>query len=210
MTFKLICFDMDGVLFDQRNFWMEVHKVFGTLEEGKVLTETYLHADYEKLIEEVIGRLWLGRDATPYYELVNSLQYIPGIAELFAHIKKEGYMTAIISGASLAVARRVQKDFGVDFLLANDVRIENNKFTKDFFWPVGNGHDNKAELVKQLSKLLSIPLEQITFIGDSQNDAAAFKIVGTSIAFNTDDDDVLAKATHQVKAKDLRQLIPLL
>ena len=32
----LICFDMDGVIFEHRNFWLELHKVFGTLEEGRL------------------------------------------------------------------------------------------------------------------------------------------------------------------------------
>ena len=67
MSYKLICFDMDGVLFQDINFWLELHKKFGTLEQGKVLTEKYLHSDYERLIEEVVVKLWKGRDATPYF-----------------------------------------------------------------------------------------------------------------------------------------------
>ena len=42
MSFKLICLDMDGVLLKDVNFWLELHKKFGTFEEGKVLTEKYL------------------------------------------------------------------------------------------------------------------------------------------------------------------------
>jgi phosphoserine phosphatase len=44
MKYKLVCFDMDGVIFDI-NIWMELHKVWGTLEEGKVLTKKYLKTD---------------------------------------------------------------------------------------------------------------------------------------------------------------------
>ncbi len=31
-SYKLICFDLDGVIFKDINFWMELHKKFGTLE----------------------------------------------------------------------------------------------------------------------------------------------------------------------------------
>lgn len=34
MKYKLICFDMDGVIFKDVNFWMELHKAFDTLEKG--------------------------------------------------------------------------------------------------------------------------------------------------------------------------------
>src|SRR3989344_3970731 len=97
MSYKLICFDMDGVLFQDINFWLELHKKFGTLEQGKVLTEKYLHSDYERLIEEVVVKLWKGRDATPYFELVNSLKYVEGVPKVLGAIKRKGLITAIIS-----------------------------------------------------------------------------------------------------------------
>ncbi|MCC7574528.1 hypothetical protein KO361_02960 [Candidatus Woesearchaeota archaeon] len=83
MTYKLVCFDMDEVIFKYMNFWMELHKKFGTLKEGTELTKQYLHSDYDKLVEEVVVKLWKGRDASPYYELVNSLEYLPGVKEAF-------------------------------------------------------------------------------------------------------------------------------
>ena len=70
MAYKLISLDMDGVVFKDTNFWLELHKVLGTLEEGTKLTKKYLKTDYEKLKNEVIGRLWKGKDATEYYKLV--------------------------------------------------------------------------------------------------------------------------------------------
>ncbi|MBI4450914.1 hypothetical protein HY642_02985 [Candidatus Woesearchaeota archaeon] len=38
---KLVVFDMDGVLFQHHNFWIELHKALGTWEEGKLLTQKY-------------------------------------------------------------------------------------------------------------------------------------------------------------------------
>jgi len=57
MKYKLVCFDMDGVIFKDINFWLKLHKAFGTSEQGKELTKRYLHADYNKLVEEVVVRL---------------------------------------------------------------------------------------------------------------------------------------------------------
>lgn len=85
---KLICFDMDGVIFKDINFWMELHKVFGTLEQGKELTKRYLHTNYNKLVEEVVVKLWKGKDAKPYYDLVNSIEYLPGVKDVFSFVQK--------------------------------------------------------------------------------------------------------------------------
>ena len=141
MTYKLICFDMDGVLFEPMNFWIELHKSLGTLEEGIKLTEKYLHRDYDKLVQEVVGRLQKGKDAKLYYKLINSYEYLPGIDKLFSHIKKRGYITAIISASSIDLARRVQKDYGADHIFANELIIRNKKIAGEFLWPIGAGKE---------------------------------------------------------------------
>ena len=89
MTYKLVCFDMDGVIFKDINFWMELHKKFGTLEQGIELTKKYLHTNYDRLVEEVVVKLWKGKDAKPYYDLVNSIEYLPGVRETFVISKQE-------------------------------------------------------------------------------------------------------------------------
>ena len=124
---KLICFDMDGVIFKDINFWMELHKIFETLEEGEILTEKYLHTDYDKLVEEVVNKLWKGRDSRAYYRLVESLEYLPGVKETFEEIKKNDVITAIISGSSIDVARRAQRDLGIDHIYANELIIKDGK-----------------------------------------------------------------------------------
>ena len=131
MNYKLICFDIDGVIFKDVNFWMELHKSFNTLEQGKILTEKYLHSDYPRLVEEVVVNLWKGRDAKPYFDLVNSLEYLPGVKQMFDYVKSKGFISALISASSIEVARRVQKDFGVDHIFANELIIRDNKVSGD-------------------------------------------------------------------------------
>src|SRR3989344_6957540 len=127
MAYKLICFDMDGVIFKDINFWIELHKKFGTLEKGIELTKKYLHSNFDKLVEEVVVKLWKGKDAKPYYDLVNSMKYHQGVKETFNYIKQRGYITAIISASSIDVARRVQRDYGVNHIFANELVIRNGK-----------------------------------------------------------------------------------
>lgn len=164
MSYKLVCFDMDGVIFKDVNFWMELHGAFGTMKQGKELTEKYLHTDYDKLVEEVVGKLWKGRDAAPYYNLINSLEYLPGVRETFTHLKQRGYLTAIISASSIDAARRAQKDFGVDYIFANELIIRNNRVTGEFIWPIGAGKERKAKVIHYLCAAIGIVPGEVIYI----------------------------------------------
>ncbi len=210
MSYRLICFDMDGVIFKDINFWMKVHEVFDTLEEGKILTKKYLHTNYNKLIEEVVVKLWKGKDATNYFKLINSLEYLPGVNKVFNYIKKNYFITAIISASSIDVARRVQKDFGIDHIFANELVIKNNKISGEFLWPIGAGNNKKADIIKNLCKDLNISKKEVIYIGDSAEDIEAFKEVGLSIAFNSDCEELKEIATYIVEGNDLSKIIKLL
>jgi phosphoserine phosphatase len=73
---RLVCFDMDGVIFESKNFWMDLHRAYGTYEQGLELTRKYLHSDYAKLVHEVVWQLWRGKDARIYEALVRQQRYI--------------------------------------------------------------------------------------------------------------------------------------
>jgi len=207
MHFKMICFDMDGVLFKDINFWLELHKKFGTYEQGNLLTKKYLHSDYERLVKEVVGKLWKGLDAKPYYDLVNSIEYLPGVSETFNHLKRQGYITAIISASSMDVARRVQEDFGVDHIFANELVIRNGKVSGEFIWPIGAGNHLKAKIITELCKDIGISPEECIYVGDSDTDIEAFKIVGMSIAFNSNSSALKDVATHVIESGRLSDII---
>ena len=86
---KLILFDMEGVIFGPSNFWMELHKAYGTFEEGLKLTKEYVKTDYEKLVKEVIGRLWKNKPADVYFKMVNESKYVPGVVETLKVLKSK-------------------------------------------------------------------------------------------------------------------------
>ncbi|MBI2664995.1 HAD-IB family phosphatase [Candidatus Woesearchaeota archaeon] len=123
---KLICFDLDGVIFEPSDFWVELHRVFGTSKENEILAPKYLRNNFPKLVEEVL-KLWKGKDAQPYFQLVKKIKYHPGVKKVFSEIKRLGYTTAIISGSSIELARRAQQDLGIDHIYANDLVIKNGK-----------------------------------------------------------------------------------
>lgn len=210
MPKRLVCFDMDGVIFRERNFWLELHKAYGTFDEGKRLTELYLHSDYSRLVEEVVFKLWRGMPEDKYLNLVESYEYLQGVGDVFSFLKDNDCLTAIISASSVDVARRVQRDFGVDFIFANSLIFKNGKVSGDFDWPVGAGNDAKARIVHDLSETLNISLKDVVYVGDSKNDVEAFREVGMSIAFNCSYKPLRSIATYVVDSDNLSDILPVL
>ncbi|MFH1054413.1 MAG: HAD family phosphatase [Candidatus Woesearchaeota archaeon] len=207
MTFKLICFDLDGVIFKPKNFWLELHKTFNTYEKGKELTEKYLNSDYNKLVEEVVQKLWKGKPAKPYFDLVNSFEYMDGVEETLKRVHKSSLITAIVSTSSLDVARRAQKDFGFDHIFANELIIRDNQVTGEYIWPLGSGNYLKAKIVKDLCSDSGITLNECIFVGDNDTDVEVSKIVGLSIAFNSESKELKKTATYVVDSADLKDIL---
>jgi len=202
---KLACFDMDGVIFQERNFWLSLHKTFGTYTLGKNLTKKYVNSDYEKLVEEVVHKLWKGKDATKYFELVKGSRYIPGVRETFSELRRRGIKTAIVSSGPTHLALRAQKELGIECVYSNELVVNNNRISGEFKWPIGHG--NKTKIVKTLSRKLGIRMAKVAFVGEGENDIEVCKAVGLSISFNSESKRLDDVCDLVIKRRDLREIL---
>ncbi len=208
---KLIVFDMDGVIFKHTNFWLELHKKMGTYEEGKKLTEKYLYTDYPKLVDEVVGKLWKGRDAKPFFELIDELEYTDGAKECISELKERGFKTAIISSGEKHLALRAQKELGIDFVYSNELVIKNKKITGDFIWPIGA--DSKEIILKQMCESLKISEKEVVFVGHDESDLKMAKIVsdagGLVIGFMPEE-NFMNLADEVIETEDLWKIVDII
>lgn len=206
MKYKLICFDMDGVIFEHRNVWMELHKRLGTFEQGKQLTERYLKKDYSKLVDEVVGRLWKCRSAEPYLKIIKEMRYLKGAPETIHELKRKGYKIAIISSGSLHAARRAKDELGVDYICANELVIKDGMITGEFNWPVA--YDRKAVVLKRLAEEHNLHLSETIVVGDSPNDIKMMRLAGLGIAFCPESEALKKVANIVIDTPDLREILP--
>jgi len=205
MRQKLIIFDMDGVLFEHTNFWLELHKRLGTYDEGKQLTEKYVKTDYAKLVEEVVGRLWKGKPAKPYLDLVDEVKYVKGAGDTIKQLKLHGYIIAIISGGPKDLALRAQRELGIDQIYTNELVIADGMITGEFVWPIA--HDRKAVIMRKLAEENGLHLGEVIVVGDSSGDVKMMRLAGMGIAFCTDSEELKKVATAVVENPDLREIL---
>ena len=55
-----------------------------------------------------------------------------------------------------------------------------------------------------------MPLSEIAFVGDGKNDIPVFSVVGLSIAFNPETEEVANAASVVVRDKDLHEILPFI
>lgn len=206
--YKLISFDMDGVIFVAHNFWMKLHHVLGTFTEGRELTDKYLMTDYQKLVEEVVERLWKGKDATPYFGLIESVEYYSGVKETFQELKRKGYTIAIITCGPGHLISRMKKDGIVfDYAYSNNLMISNNKIKGEFDWPVAEGCEKKVPILKDICKKEGIKLDEVISVADGKSDFEMMEASGYKIAFCPTSDKIRTLADVIIEKGDLREIL---
>ncbi len=212
---KLVIFDMDGVIFEHRNLWLELHKKLGTYEEGKAATDEWLYKDYDTLVDIVIHKLWKGKSAGPFNDLVANVKYVTGAEATVKALQARGYEVALITSGPSQLMQRAMDELDIEHGTANHLEIKNGVITGrsrdddgNSMWPIQA--DNKVPIAEALCKELGFTMDDVVAVGDELNDLPLFTAAGMSIAFNAENEELKAAATHHVEGNDLRMILEYL
>lgn len=206
MRFKLVVFDMDGVIFAHDNFWERMHYRYGTEKEGLALTEKYLKTNVRKLADEVIGRLWKGKSAAGFFGLVADSEYSPGAKKLFSALRKTGIKTCILTSGPIELALRAKKELGIDFAYGNSIEIKDGIITGRYKW-LSMDYSHKGETFLGICRELGISPEDAIAVGDNDQDIFKFEKAGLSIAFNSQSEKLKKAADIVIEGNDLLEIL---
>ena len=205
MSFRIVVFDLDGVLAHEKSSWEAIHRALGMEKEGQINLRSYFRGefDYKEFMERDIA-LWKKVSLDEIKIIVNSISLVEGAKETIHAVKELGLKTAIISSGVSILADRIQKELGIDYSFSNKiVEDENGKVIGIEIVPV----HKKATILRRLAKLEGISVKECIVIGDGTYDVPMFKIAGFSIAFNSDKEEVKKAADISIDKEDLREVI---
>ncbi len=206
---KLALFDMDGVIFEGKNFWLELHQRMGTEKQAWQLWQGLASRDYQRLSELTASKLWQGRSAQPFLELIAQRRLVPGIQTVFDFLHQHGVVTAIVSSGPYQLAERAQALLAITDIRANKLDIDDNGcFTgKVEVQVIDNAKD---EVGRALQAHYGATPETTLMIGDSNSDRALAQLASLAIAYDTQDTEFISACTHQLDAGTLAQAVALL
>lgn len=181
---RLICFDMDSTLI-QTECIDELARRAGVGKEVAQITERAMRGEID-FRESFIQRVALlkGLDASVMADIAEKLPMTEGVDRLMSVLKRCGYKIAILSGGFTYFGEYLQRKYGIDYVYANQLEIDqNNRLTGGFVGDIIDGK-RKAELLKLIAQVEKVNLEQTIAVGDGANDLPMISEAGLGIAFH--------------------------
>ncbi len=208
--YRLVVFDMDGVLVDVESSWVYVHHHYGTNHDGGM--EAYNRGeidDHEFMHRDI--EIWKSKKNPIHYtdieRIVATIPIMKGARETIKTLRENGVEVAIVSAGLMPLAKRLGKELGIEHLYANDLATDEEGYL------IGKGVlgvelKNKGEPIDVLARKLGVERKSIAAVGNSYIDIPMFEKSGLGIAFNPSDEKIKQAAEVVIEKKDLREIIP--
>lgn len=130
-----------------------------------------------------------GLTLSVFNEVMNSVEEMPGVEEAITRFRKNGAVTAIISGGFKALSDRLQKPLKIDHALAGCEYFFSSETGLLEHWNLlPTDYEGKVDFMKLIMRDYKVSNDRCVFVGDGPNDVSMAKEVGVSIAFNAHPD----------------------
>lgn len=180
---RLICFDMDSTLIETEVI-DELAERAGVGKQVRAITESAMRGEID-FIESFTKRVELlkGLDVAVMKEIAENLPITEGVDRLMYVLKRYGYKIAILSGGFTYFGNYLKEKYGIDYVYANELEIEDGKLTGRYVGDVVDGK-RKAELLRLIAQVEKVDIEQTIAVGDGANDLPMLSLAGLGIAFH--------------------------
>ena len=210
-NFKLVMFDMDGTLIQDRGIFVIADKKGFKDELIKKIRDNNLEF-YKRSID--IAKLSKGLNIKELLEIFRSIKLSENIENVIKELKKNNIKTAIATDSDKFLADDLKNRLGLDYTFANnlitindvitgELEIHNKDLTQDFF--SGKIYSLcKSCALEQLCIDLGISLNETIAVGDGKVDIGMIKKAGLGIAYNAPEE---VQINADVVTNDLRVIL---
>ena len=180
---RLICFDMDSTLIETEVI-DELADRAGVGEQVRAITEQAMRGeiDFKESFTQRVALL-KGLDVSVMEDIAQHLPITEGVDRLMFVLKQYGYKIAILSGGFTYFGNYLKNRYGIDYVYANELEIEDGKLTGRYVGEIVDGR-RKAELLKLIAQVEHVHLAQPIAVGDGANDLPMLSEAGLGIAFH--------------------------
>ena len=180
---RLVCFDMDSTLIETEVI-DELAMRAGVGDKVKAITERAMRGeiDFCESFRERVALL-KGLDESVMREIAENLPITEGVGRMMQVLKRAGFKTAILSGGFTYFGNYLKQKFGIDYVYANELEIENGRLTGRYVGDIVDGK-RKAELLRIIAQVENIDIAQTIAVGDGANDLPMLSTAGLGIAFH--------------------------
>lgn len=205
----LVLFDMDGVIFEGSNFWLDLHSAMGTEKQAWQLWEGLGAVNYARLASLTANNLWKHKSADKFRELVSTRRPTPHVEQVFAYLNDAKIKSAIVSSGPYQLAQKAQRLFGVAEIRANKLDIgEDGRFTGGLDVQVDDNHKDIPAI--EVMHSFGANYETTAMIGDTVSDVSVARLVSLPIAYDTADEALAEICRHRLSAGNIAKAVDFL
>jgi HAD superfamily PSPase-like hydrolase len=183
VKFKLVAFDLDGVLVEEPSAWWTLHHAFGTNEASKKNLQAYEvgNIDYPEFMRRDIS-LWGTRKINEVENVLFKFNLSESAPEICDLLHQRRYELAILSAGIDILARAVSRKLKIEHWIANGLEVGvEGVLTGEGIFRVDLKEKDRA--LKELIRPLGIPFSHVVAVGDSKYDVSFMRACGAGIAF---------------------------
>ncbi|MDM8003870.1 MAG: HAD-IB family phosphatase [Bacteroidota bacterium] len=212
---KMVIFDMDNTLLEG-SFITTASRALGFEEE---LINIVTHNDTAIMRTKLIATLMKGHTVREVIDAADTIPVVEDALEVVTELKKNGYVCGIISDSYDIVTNHIKNKLGMDFSVANELEFSRSVATGEVKIPSyflrtkqsQCSHEYcKSNVIRHLSSGYGIEINNITAIGDSDNDICMVRECGTGISFFSQNKYLNLVADHLITARSFKPLLDIL
>lgn len=185
MQRKLVIFDCEGVLTEEKSSWGRLHEFFGS-KDNKYFANLYWrglisYLDWMKIdVALMIHSYGRSIKRIDVERALADIKPRRSARQLIDYIKQRGHLPAVVSSGVDIAVKRICRELGIDICLSNEL-----VFVDDELIPGGVENvplKEKKNIIVKLAEEYRVGLENTIYVGDTEWDIEVFKIVSISIA----------------------------
>ena len=187
--FKLICFDVDGTLVDGTSWFLLTKGLDCSVKKHQKIYQLAIGGKISFIEgERKLTRMYRGSGKANEFFIKKLFSKIEPKSEakiVIEYLKKKGYLIYLISGAIDIYVEEIAKKLGVNGFYANSTLEFGSGGVLEKIHYRDNQNGVKVKQLEELINKLSLKMNEVVFVGDSENDLGVFEKTGHGIAINS-------------------------
>ena len=196
--FVMVSFDVDKTLF-RKPALATAARALGIGDRWDAVDELY---DKKRItLGQCLARLYkllVGMNVQDILREVSKVEMMRNIRETVDKLLGQGLQVILTTDNPDFLCQYLVEHFGFNGFVSSKVAVKNGVVSDDI-----EPLPDKRLGIRKYCAWMSIPLSKVVHVGDGSNDMPVFRVVGYSIALNTNLDKVKKTASYQMETDNL-------